>query len=130
MRCLSSRSYGIWRFAMESPDDTTRAGRRCMAKKKPMRSGLGSHALDQPAGLAVPAKVGDALVGSNQRDRSAATRARFAGLHVHRHELARLQMDLLAHQDAQAVDGIQERGAHALVEAQGLLIGQLGALAE
>jgi hypothetical protein len=44
--------------------------------------GCSLHALDQAAGLAGAAKVGDALVGAHQGDGRAAARAGLAGLHM------------------------------------------------
>src|SRR5512146_2574289 len=77
----------------------------------------------QPARLAMAAEVGDALIRANERDGPAAARAWLAGLHVHRHEFARLQVDILAHQDANTLDGVEQRLSHAIVEAASLFLG-------
>src|SRR5512141_1742016 len=108
MRCLSNRWYGISRVGME----VTILSRGCLGHAG--ASVRLCNALDQASRLAVPAKIRDTLVGSDHRNRRAAPGTWLARLHVYSHELARLLVDVFAHEDAHSFSRVQERAPHPL----------------
>ena len=78
------------------------------------------HPLDQAPWLAIAAEVGDPPSGSDLRDSGAAAGASLPATHVHGKEIARLEVDVLAHGLPHLLDGLEQRGAHGLVQRIGL----------
>ena len=89
-----------------------------------------SSTLYQSTRLASAAEVCNSLVGAHQQIGCAAARARLTGLHVHGEEIARLTVDLFPHLSADLCHGLDQRGAHRLVELIHLGGGELRTLME